>query len=74
MGIEAFILPWLFAMALVAISGLISLARRFGLVRYRERFVPSVERNGTFWCKQTVKGAIVAFALWQMYLILKRVI
>ena len=74
MGIEAFILPWLLAMALVAVSGLIFLARRFGLVRYRERFVPSIERNGTFWTKQTVKGAIVAFALWRMFLIFKRVI
>jgi hypothetical protein len=74
MGIEAFILPWLLTMAAVAVAGLVSIARRFGVVRYRDRYVAPPERDAAFWTKQLLKAAIVGFAVWQMYLILKRVV
>ena len=72
MGIEAFIIPWLFAMSMVAVAGLVSLARRFGAIRYRDKFVCPDQRGAAFWVKQIIKAAIVSFALWQIFLILKR--
>jgi hypothetical protein len=72
MGVEAFVIPWLFAMTLVAIGGLGSLARLLGIIRYRSRAVPSADRNSAFWTRQIIKIAIVAFAFWQIFLILQR--
>ena len=74
MGIEAFILPWLVAMSMVAAAGIISLARRFGLMPPASRFVPPSERDAPFWTRQAIKAAIVGFATWQIVIILMRVI
>ena len=72
MGIEAFIIPWLFAMSMIAVSGVVSLDRRLGLLRKHQRWVDSPNRDFRFWTRQSLKAAIVGFALWQIALILKR--
>jgi len=72
MGVEAFIIPWLFAMSLLAVGAVVSLSRRFGIIRSSNRAVPSPERSTAFWTRQTIKAVIVAFALWQIFLILQR--
>jgi len=70
MGGEALIGQWLIAMILVALGGAVSLLRRFGIIKSRDRAVPSAESGTAFWTRQTIKIVIVAFALWQILMIL----
>jgi hypothetical protein len=70
MGGEALIGQWLIAMIVVAVGGAVSLLRRFGIIRSRDRAVPSAERGTAFWTRQMIKVVIVAFALWQIVIIL----
>ena len=72
MGIEAFIIPWLFAMSMIAVAGVVSLDQRLGLVRKHQRWVDPDNRDTGFWARQSLKAAIVVFALWQIALILKQ--
>jgi len=58
-------------MAIVAIAGTVSLLSRFGLIRYRDRYV-APDRTKSFWVKQLIKAIIVVFAVRQVYFILER--
>ena len=72
MGVEAFILPWLILMSIVAAYGIYSLFRR--LVPVLQNREACRQQAPSFWFKQALKLAIVIYALTQVTWILKRVI
>ena len=74
MGVEAYILPWLILMSILAALGVYSLFRRLHPVLQNSEVGRQRATQPSFWLKQALKLAIVIFALTQVTWILKRVI
>ena len=69
MGIEAYIIPWLIVMCIIAIIGIVSLARELRTGAFSQ----GLGRTVWFWLRQATKATIVAFALRHAFVILQRV-